>query len=61
MNSYKETLSEAINYLKLLGYEDIDVEEMDIRFGTEIEGCCELCRSEVDVRIIEYDGKEFYL
>lgn len=61
MNSYKETLSEAISYLSVLGYDDVDINELDIRFGTETQGCCELCVSEVEVRVIEYDGKEFYL
>ena len=61
MYSYKESLAEAISYLTMLGHENIDINDIDIRFGTAIEGCCELCRTEVDVRIIDYLNKEYYL
>lgn len=61
MTSYKETFNEAINLLTLLGYENIDTDILDIRFDIETQGCCDYCRSDVQVRIVEYEGKEFYL
>jgi len=59
MVNIKETLYGAERYLNSVGYEDVDIYEIDVDISREWEGCCELCMSEVDVYVIKYDGKEF--